>query len=118
MKRNVIVVLLLIALLTLVCLGVQSFRIAREQAKGYACNGNLREIDAAKEQAAQALGLKEGDTVTEEQVAKYCKGNAIPRCPSNGKYTLNVIGHNPKCSLGDPKAEGERNWWHRLCVGN
>jgi hypothetical protein len=114
MKNTVIIVSIVIVL---VSLGVPSVITEIKRTKGLYCTSNLREIDAAKEQAAQALGLKEGDTVTEEQVAKYCRGNAIPQCPSNGKYTLDVIGQNPKCSLGNPKAQGERNWWHRLSVG-
>ena len=117
MKRNVIISSVIIVLVVLSSIGVQLLKFKTERAKAISCTSNLKFIDSAKEFATRELGLKTGDTISEEQLSKYCKDNTIPQCPSNGKYIIEVIGRNPKCSLGDAKAEGEKRWWHRICVG-
>lgn len=78
-------------------------------ARRNACINNLRMMDAAKEQTALANRLTEGTAVTGEEIGDYIKGGwDAMKCPAGGKYTLEVIGKNPKCS-----APG-----HKLPVGD
>ena len=63
-----------------------------------ACVNNLRQIDAALEQAALALQVPAGTLITAAQLSPYFKGNEIPKCPGGGDYTFGRLGEVPTCS--------------------
>lgn len=63
------------------------------------CINNLRQIDAAKEQSALANKWADGAVAVIPVIVQYIKGEALPVCPAGGKYTVDVIGKNPKCSV-------------------
>lgn len=83
------------------------------------CINNLRQIDAAKEQARFELGWTNGQHVAngDERVNAYIKGLAgttnTPECPDGGAYTYNFIGRNPTCSAGmwDGKPRRKKHVW-------
>ncbi|MBB6048448.1 competence type IV pilus major pilin ComGC [Armatimonas rosea] len=100
---EIMIVVLIIGIL--VSIAVPNFVRARESARARACVGNLRQIDSAKEQYAMDFRLAQGATLPALSVlcgtgtGTYIKGNA-PVCPSNGTYTVNVLGTDPTCSVG------------------
>jgi hypothetical protein len=64
-----------------------------------ACINNLRQIDGAKEQYALEHKISPGTIVTAAQVADYLKGNVVPPCPGEGKYSIGAIGEPPTCNF-------------------
>lgn len=64
-----------------------------------ACRRNLRLIDAAKEAWAMGNEKEYGETVDMEGVNENLKDSKPPVCPSGGKYTYNIIGESPECSV-------------------
>jgi predicted RNA-binding Zn-ribbon protein involved in translation (DUF1610 family) len=65
------------------------------------CISCLRLIDSGKAAVAQKKGLKQGDVIDLESLAKE---HAWPyRCPSGGKYSINRVGENPTCSIPNHK---------------
>ena len=66
-----------------------------------ACINNLRQIDGAKEQYALEHQLEAGSAVTPQQIGEYIKGGVVPDCPGNGKYTIGVVGEEPRCSFDE-----------------
>jgi hypothetical protein len=70
-----------------------------EEAAAVECINNLRQIEGAKQQWALEHNKSKGVAVTEADIAPYLPGNALPKCPSGGTYTLNVIGAKPACSI-------------------
>lgn len=73
---------------------------ARGTTAYYSCLNNLRMIDSAKEQWALANNKSTGAAVVTNEVNQYIKGARTPVCSGGGKYTYNVVGVNPVCSLG------------------
>lgn len=74
------------------------------------CISNLRELDSAKDMAAIVIGWDEGHAIApsssdEKSVLEYVKGEAMPKCPSGGRYTLGAIGAVPTCSTSGHKIE-------------
>jgi hypothetical protein len=88
----------------LAAIAIPSFVKAREESQKNACINNLRQMDAAKEQAGLVLRWKEGQEINkgsqEEQTAlQYIKGSRLPVCPAGGIYMWRPIGKSPMCSL-------------------
>jgi hypothetical protein len=83
----------------LAAIAIPSFVKARVTSQRYACVNNMRQLDAAKEQAALAREYKEGETVPEQQVSEYLKnGFSGLVCPRGGRYTIKPVGQEPECS--------------------
>ena len=90
------IVVLIIGIL--LAIAVPNFMKARDNSRAKACNSNLSQISAAKEQAAMDLKLQDGDTPTQVQLTPdYIK--SWPSCPSNGAYTIGTMALNPTCSF-------------------
>jgi len=69
-------------------------------AEANACLTNLRKLDGAKEMAALAEGLTNGQAVSAEAVSEFVNGGLETlKCPENGEYTINPIGTEPQCSV-------------------
>ena len=88
----------------LAAIAIPSFQQSRNTTRANACVNNLRLVDAAKEQAALANDLDNGDACAEADVLPYLKGNVMPTCRSGGAYTVNAIGTDPVCSIGGDHA--------------
>lgn len=79
---------------------VPAFSQARDAAQRVVCVNNMRQITAAKEQAATDNHLTAGALLTEEQVEMYVPGGLKAlRCPRGGHYTLQPVGQDPECSV-------------------
>ena len=63
------------------------------------CINNLQQIDAAKQQWALENNKTADATPTEADLKIYIKGNTLPTCPVNGKYTIGKAGIYPTCSI-------------------
>lgn len=80
-------------------IAIPSFMKARSTSQSNACINNLRMLEAAKEQWALENKKAMGDTVMAPGVLKYLGMGRMPICPQGGRYTLNVIGKNARCSI-------------------
>jgi prepilin-type N-terminal cleavage/methylation domain-containing protein len=101
---EIMIVVAIIGLLA--AIAIPSFMKARQQSQQKACINNLRQIDAAKEQAALEMRWTNGSAVANGQsnVNVYIKGltgTNTPTCPAAGVYTYNAIGTNPTCDVAD-----------------
>jgi len=63
------------------------------------CLGNLRMIDAAKEQCMLERGLKDDDILNPAWLSKYLLRAKMPECPAGGTYAINPAGKPPTCSI-------------------
>ena len=108
MKRNkgftLVEIMIVVAIIGLLAaIAIPSFIKARTNSQTNACINNLRQIDAAKEQAALAEKWVDGQAIAagsaeETTVNSYIKGGA-PDCPADGTYTYAAIGADPTCSI-------------------
>lgn len=101
---EIMIVVLIIGLLA--AIAVPGFARARADARSKTCINNLRLIEAAKDQAAMALGLEEaageGDFIGEPEYLEQFKGDTQPSCPiASASYTVGAIGATPTCSEGN-----------------
>jgi len=94
---EIMIVVLIIGVL--LAIAVPNFMRARETSRANACQANLKQIDAAKEQWAMDNNANNGDAVVDAEVDGYIKGGA-PTCPSGGAYTYGAVGTDPTCSIG------------------
>jgi prepilin-type N-terminal cleavage/methylation domain-containing protein len=103
MKRNaftlveIMIVVLIIGIL--LAIAVPNFMQARTSSRTKSCVANLRQIDAAKQQAAMDLKLQNTDTPLQNQLTPvYIK--VWPVEPQGGTYTIGDMSTNPSCSFG------------------
>ena len=90
----------------LAAIAIPSFLRTRNEAWVHVCLENLREIDAAKEQAAQSRILADGALPSAADVAPYFRGGlAVHTCPRGGRYVLRRVGEEAACTLhGSPSS--------------
>jgi|ERR1043166_705753 hypothetical protein len=62
------------------------------------CINNLRQIDAAKQQWAQATG-RVADTPGPADLAPHLPNRTMPVCPAGGGYTINAVNVKPTCNI-------------------
>ena len=103
---EIMIVVAIIGLLA--AIAIPNFVRARNTAQKNTCINNLRQIDAAKEQAALEKRWTNGTVITDgsadaSNVNMYIKGLANttnePTCPAGGLYTYGNIGSNPVCTV-------------------
>jgi len=85
----------------LAALALPSFVKARQNSQRNACINNLRQVDSAKEQAAMAYYVRDGQSVASATVETYLRSGA-PICPSGGTYVYEPVGTTPSCSITEP----------------
>src|SRR4028118_1459485 len=96
---DIMIVVLIIGIL--LAIAVPNFVKARESSRQKACIGNLKQIDAAKEQFAMDGKKAAGAAVATTDIyggTSYIK--TAPACPAGGAYTEGVVGTDPICSIG------------------
>jgi hypothetical protein len=70
------------------------------------CYGNLRRIDAAKEQFVRQNNLTNGATISSEEISPYIEGAfGSLRCYEHGHYIIGPVGTEPRCSYHGSLAE-------------
>ena len=62
------------------------------------CINNLHRIDAAKQIWATDNGKQASDTPSWSELLVYFGPN-VPKCPSEGTYTVGSIGEKPQCNI-------------------
>ncbi|HOW66417.1 MAG TPA: type II secretion system protein [Candidatus Paceibacterota bacterium] len=93
---EIMIVVAIIGLLA--AIAIPNFVRARQTAQKNACINNLRQIDAAKEQAALEFKQGTGSTISNDTIQQYLKGNTVPVCPANSAvYVPNTVGTDPTC---------------------
>ena len=70
-----------------------------EQQAATICINHLRQLDGAKKQWALDNKRPVDSTPTTQDITLYLNGNAIPLCPSGGKYTIGAVNAVPTCSI-------------------
>jgi len=98
---EIMIVVLIIAILLAVA--IPNFLRARESSRAKSCQGNLRQIETAKEQWAMDTKASSSSTPTAaDLVTEYMKGteDTLPGCPSSGTYTIGNMSTRPTCSIG------------------
>lgn len=116
-KRNqgftlveIMIVVAIIAILAAVA--IPNFIKYRQNSQAAACVSNLKQIEAAFEQAKLADSSNVPSDVSGLVGSdKYIKNT--PKCPAGGKYSLGDEKTGPTCSLGqvDPN---DKSSWHVL----
>lgn len=104
---EIMIVVLIIGIL--LAIAIPNFLRARESSRAKSCQGNLRQIETAKEQ--WAMDTKAASDATPDAAAlvpTYIKGTAgtLPECPSKGTYTVGNMSTRPICSLGTTGTPG------------
>jgi prepilin-type N-terminal cleavage/methylation domain-containing protein len=94
---EIMIVVAIIGLLA--AIAIPNFSKARSQAQKNASIQNLRQIDGAKQLWATENRKVDSDVPTEADVGAYLKGNVMPLCPGNGKYTIGAVSANPTCDI-------------------
>lgn len=75
------------------------------------CFNNLRKLDAAKAELAEEKNLTNGTVVTREQLSPYVEGGfATLECAEHGKYIINAIGTEPRCTFHGSMSEMDAKW--------
>jgi prepilin-type N-terminal cleavage/methylation domain-containing protein len=92
---EIMIVVAIIGLLA--AIAIPNFSKARSTAQKNACIQNLRQIDGAKQMWATENRKTDSDVPSEADVAAYLKGNAMPSCPGNGRYSVRAVSENPTC---------------------
>jgi prepilin-type N-terminal cleavage/methylation domain-containing protein len=107
---EIMIVVLIIAIL--LAIAIPNFLRARETSRAKSCQGNMRQIETAKEQWAMDTRAKSSDTPTDAMlVPDYIREGAagagkLPLCPSSGTYTIGDMTVRPKCSIGASQTVG------------
>lgn len=99
---EIMIVVLIIAIL--LAIAIPNFLRARESSRSKSCQGNLRQMETAKEQwAMDTRAASTAEPTAADLVSEYMKGteDTLPLCPSNGTYTLGTMTARPSCSIGD-----------------
>jgi prepilin-type N-terminal cleavage/methylation domain-containing protein len=95
---EIMIVVLIIAIL--LAIAIPNFLRARESSKAKSCQGNLRQVETAKEQWAMDTKAAAAATpVAADLAPDYIKGT-FPTCPSAGVYTIGDMNTRPVCSTG------------------
>ena len=75
------------------------------------CLINLHQIDDAKEQLALNHNFANGVVVTAEQISPYIQDRRRSlECAEHGKYNINPIGTEARCSVHGSTSEMEAGW--------
>ena len=112
-KRNqgftlveIMIVVAIIAILAAVA--IPNFVKYRRNSQAAACVSNLKQIEAAVEQAKMA-GVTTPAAADLWGTGKYIKSE--PKCPAGGTYTLPTGDEDsPVCSLGKVDADDQSSW--------
>lgn len=116
-KRNqgftlveIMIVVAIIAILAAVA--IPNFIKYRQNSQAAACVSNLKQIEAAFEQAKLADSKNVPDKVDGlVGPTKYIKNK--PVCPAGGTYELGNDTTGPTCSIGTGDSE-DKSSWHKL----
>ena len=110
---EIMIVVLIIGIL--LAIAVPNFIRARETSRAKSCQGNLKQIQSAKEQ--WAMDTRAATTATPGTsdlygTDKYIK--AEPLCPSSGSYTIGAMSGDPTCSKTDNGTNADPSDDHEL----
>ena len=115
-KRNqgftlveIMIVVAIIAILAAVA--IPNFIKYRQNSQAAACVSNLKQIEAAAEQAKMAGNENPKYPTDLVGADKYIKNE--PKCPAGGEYTLGTEATGPTCDKGKVD-EGDKSSWHVL----
>ncbi|MEN6583865.1 MAG: prepilin-type N-terminal cleavage/methylation domain-containing protein [Armatimonadota bacterium] len=108
---EIMIVVLIIGIL--LAIAIPNFLRARESSRAKSCQGNLRQIETAKEQ--WAMDTKAASTGVPDAAAlvpEYIKGkdDTLPDCPSKGTYEIGNMSTRPSCSLGTGKTPADYDY--------
>jgi len=84
----------------LAAIAIPNFVKARQQAQLHGCLRNMASIQTAKEMWAKENAKVDADVPSDTDL--FGAGKSIsekPRCPANGRYSLNSVQETPTCTI-------------------
>ena len=106
MKKIIIGFAVILVIGLIAAIAIPNIMKSRQYSRKSSCRGRLRQLDAAKEQAAIEMKLAEGSIVSTSDVDRFIKGGTqLEICPSDPKhsfttsYSLEPIGSKPRCLI-------------------
>jgi len=91
------IVVLIIGIL--LAIAVPGWMNARDNSRQKTCVSNLTQISNAKDIWALDTRQPDGAACAQGDLwPNYIAGGAFPLCPTNGSYTIGVVGATPTCS--------------------
>ena len=91
---EIMIVVLIIGIL--LAIAIPNFLNARKTSQAKSCQGNLKQIDAGKQQwAIEMKQGADGSPSMTDLVPTYVKNT--PRCPSGGTYAVGTVSTDPTC---------------------
>ena len=111
-------IMIVVAIIGIIlAIAIPSFLRARETSRATACQGNLKQIESAKEQwALENKQASNADCEFGSIVGSTLYIKTTPLCPSGGSYTVNAVNADPTCSIG--ANENTPSWSHVLLRAN
>ena len=94
---EIMIVVLIIGIL--LAIAVPNFVKAREGSRQKACVGNLKQIDAAKEQYMMDNKTSTAPAALATLVGASGYIKSTPACPSGGTYAVAAAGADPTCTI-------------------
>lgn len=88
-------------------LAIPAFMKSRRATQAARCVSNMGQIENAKERWAMETFGDVGTPCNSTEITMYFK-RGFPACPASGSYTVNPIGSNVVCSIGDPHVLGKK----------
>ncbi|MDD4279235.1 type II secretion system protein [Candidatus Sumerlaeota bacterium] len=97
-------------------ISVPSFIRARETSRATACQANLKQYDAAKQQWAMENRKNISDPAPENSdlIGSTLYIKVTPQCPNSGTYNLGDMNSDPACSIGTSLSATTTAWHHIL----
>jgi hypothetical protein len=88
------------AIVAAVCLAGVLFLVRHiKKSRRWQCQAILQRINYAKEQWTMGTSRTNGDPVDYAKVLNLLNSEALPKCPTGGRYLLGFIGEFPVCTI-------------------
>ena len=78
------------------------------------CFNNLRQIEGGKARLADERTLTNGTAITMTDISRFVPAGQELRCAQGGRYIINSIGSDTRCTFHGTIPEMEANWQKQM----